>query len=134
MKSVTKPRLKGKFCVHEVIFYTCLYEGIYRAITHFYIAPSWHTDMKLDTHKRNIKLSNTCRAYSILIVKQLYKKRSFHKKTIFLRSNFILGNFKWLWYIHGSTLSNFYFLNWVASCVRLNILNLFNYILHVQKK
>ena len=30
-----------------------------------------------------IQLSNTCRAYSILIVKQLYKKRSFNKKQKF---------------------------------------------------
>lgn len=53
---------------------------------------------------------------------------------MFLCSNSILGNFKWLWHIHGSTLSNLYSLNWVANCIRLNILNLFYYILHIRKK
>ena len=38
---------------------------------------------RYETHTHTIQLSNTCRAYSILIVKQLYKKRSFNKKQYF---------------------------------------------------
>lgn len=48
-----------------------------------YECPRKYAAVSTHTHTYTIQLSNTCRAYSILIVKQLYKKRSFNKKQCF---------------------------------------------------